>query len=69
MSRTIQNAISRTMEEQARDRIDGMGFSARELEFIWADWSNWDEHIAWLLAASRDEIISWGDAGEWGINT
>lgn len=63
MSAKIQAAINRTMEDQARDRIDEMGFSPEQLEFIWADWSNWDEHIAWLLNASREEIVDWINAG------
>ena len=68
MSKTIQQAISNTMEQQARDRIDEMGFTMEQKNFIFADWPNWGEHIAWLLAATRDEITSWGEAGEWGID-
>ncbi len=63
MSATIQQAISVTMEEKAHDRIDELGFTDAEQEFIFADWSNWDEHIAWLLTASRDEIADWIEAG------
>lgn len=68
MSKTIQKAINNTMEQQARDRINEMGFTAEQKNFIFADWSNRDEHIAWLLIATRDEITSWGEAGEWGID-
>jgi len=59
MSEKIQKALGRTMEETARDRIDEMKFSQAELNFIWADWPNWDEHVEWLLTASRKEISDW----------
>jgi hypothetical protein len=48
-------------ERAARSRIDKMNFSETELNFIWSDWPNWDEHIRWLMTASRDEIQSWID--------
>lgn len=65
MSAKIQKVIENEMEgNQARDRIDEMEFTAHELDFIWADWSNWDEHIAWLLTASRVEIADWIAAGQ-----
>lgn len=47
------------MEDDARDRIDWMEFTQSELDFILADWSNWDEHVAWLLTATREEIVDW----------
>ncbi len=59
MSAKIQKAINSTMERQARDRIEGMEFTAEQLDFIFADWPNWDEHVAWLLTATREEIADW----------
>jgi len=47
---------------EAHRRIDTMEFNDVEHEFIWSDWPNWDEHIDWLLTASRKEIKSWIDA-------
>ena len=51
------------MEQQARTRIDEMGFTPEQESFIWNDWPNWNEHIEWLRTASRDEIASWIKAG------
>jgi len=53
--------------EKAKTRIKAMDFTETEKDFIFADWSNWDEHLNWLLTASREEIVSWGEAGEWGV--
>jgi len=47
-------------------RINSMGFDEKEKDFIFCDWPNWDEHLDWLLTASRAEIVSWGEATEWG---
>lgn len=67
MSAKIQQAIQKEIEKNARERIEGMGFTQQQLEFIFADWPEGGEHFAWLLTASRDEIVSWGEAGEWGV--
>ena len=47
----------------ASDRINDMNFDDYEKEFIFADWSNWDEHLDWLLTANQTEIRDWIDAG------
>jgi len=49
----------RKLEELARARIDEMNFTDKELEFIFADWPFWDEHMNWLLLATREEIADW----------
>ena len=67
MSAKIQKLVSSEMLERAHDRINKMGFTAEQQEFIFADWTEGNEHIAWLLIASKDEIDSWGAAGEWGV--
>jgi hypothetical protein len=61
--KTVRDNISKT-EEQARDRINEMGFTAKELDFIFADWSEGEEHFAWLLTASKNEISDWIKAGQ-----
>lgn len=53
-----------TAEQKARARIGRMTFSQSDLDFIWADWPNWDEHISWLLTARKSEIIDWIEAGK-----
>ena len=45
--------------EQAHERIDEMEFTDQEQEYIFSDWSNWNEHIEWLLTATREEIEDW----------
>ena len=52
--------------DRARARIEKMGFTNAQQEFIFTNWSEKD-HADWLLKASREEIASWGEAGEWGI--
>jgi Arc/MetJ-type ribon-helix-helix transcriptional regulator len=71
LSDIIRYAITRTrretemsQEQTARNRIDQMDFTAAELAYIWADWPNMDEHIEWLLTASRQEIAAWIAAGQ-----
>ena len=44
---------------QAYDRMVDMGFNNRDLEFIFADWNNWSEHLDWLLTANKTEINEW----------
>lgn len=56
----------KTNLELAIDRISEMGFDQDQFEFIFADWQNMDEHLAWLLTASREEINDWGEASNWG---
>ena len=51
-------------EANARERISEMNFTADQEEFIWSDWPNWGEHIAWLLVATRDQITSWIEAAK-----
>jgi 16S rRNA G966 N2-methylase RsmD len=42
-------------------RMADWNFSAAEQEFIFADWPNAEEHIQWLLTATRTEIDNWID--------
>lgn len=48
----------------AHSRIGELAFSEEDQEFVFLDRLNWDEHINWLLIASRDEIRKWIDAGK-----
>jgi len=54
---------SKTLYERAYDRVENMGFSSKEMSFIFADWPEGDEHYQWLLKASKKEIQSWVNAG------
>lgn len=54
------------MDEQykaAYYRMKDLDFSANEMDFIFADWPNWDEHLDWLMTATREEIQDWIEAG------
>lgn len=48
-----------TKLQDAKDRIEKMGFTQAEQDFIFSDWPNWDEHLTWLLVATRKEIKDW----------
>jgi len=63
----LQYPVKKSLEERARERVDELGFTETQKEFIFADWPEGDEHFIWLLTATRDEIESWVEAGEWGI--
>lgn len=51
---------------KATKRMSKMSWTVQQLEFIFTDWADMDIHLSWLLTASREEIESWGIAGEWG---
>jgi len=38
-----------TLEERARERVDELGFMEAQKDFIFADWSEGDNHFQWLL--------------------
>jgi hypothetical protein len=48
-----------TKFEQVKNRVEGMKFTQREINFILADWPEGDEHLDWLLDASWKEIKDW----------
>ena len=50
----------------ARARMYELGFTTEQRDFIFADRPNEDEHISWLLTASKEEIEDWGAAANWG---
>ena len=50
----------------ALEHVWELDFTDAELDFIFADWPEGDEHLDWLLTASRDEIEEWGEAANWG---
>lgn len=52
--------------DQAFARMSDLGFTDTQMDFIFADWPNAEEHYDWLLTASRDEIADWGEYTDWG---
>lgn len=64
MSQKIQSYLNQEMVDRAHERMSELGFTAEQQEFIFADWPEGDEHLSWLLTASREEIADWIEAGK-----
>jgi hypothetical protein len=55
----------KSLRERAEERMDELGFTAKEKEVIFYDWSEGDGHLEWLLEAPEEEIRDWlGVVGE-----
>ena len=52
--------------DQAYARMSEFEFATEQIDFIFADWPESEEHLDWLLTASKEEIESWGEAANWG---
>jgi hypothetical protein len=52
-----------SLYDRAAARVDNDPRLSPHREFILADWPEGDEHWAWVIAASTEEILSWVDAG------
>jgi len=50
----------------AERRLYELGLDDRQIEFCLYDWPEGDEHLSWLITASREEIIDWGETAGWG---
>ena len=50
--------------EKAYARMNEFEFNEEDQDFIFSDWSNMNEHIQWLLTATRDEIAKWIKDGQ-----
>ena len=53
-----------TLYEQAKSRMDDMNFTNEQMDFIFADWPEGNEHYKWLLSTTKEEIEDWIEAGE-----
>lgn len=47
-------------------RLRELGLDDEQIEFALADWPEGDEHLTWLFLATREEIVNWGEAANWG---
>jgi hypothetical protein len=56
-----------TNYEQAKERMTELDFSEADQEIIFSDWNNYNEHLEWLLSASREEIADWIEITRRGI--
>jgi len=63
-----EHGDSATLLARANDKMIRLGFSKEQMEFIFNDWSEGDEHLRWLINASRGEIVDWAEATDWGKN-
>lgn len=61
-----ENMNTTSKYDQARARMSEFEFTDEQMDFIFADWSEGEEHYDWLLTASKDEIEGWGEAANWG---
>ena len=49
---------------QAKKRMQAMGFTCKEIEFIFAYlYKKLDDRIDWLLTSRPEEIVKWIEAG------
>jgi hypothetical protein len=56
-----------SLYEQAHARMEEMGWTDEQMEFIFADWPEGEENYRWLLTATKEEIEDWGEIADWGI--
>jgi hypothetical protein len=52
------------MYQDALNRMNELEFTEQQQEFIFADWPEWGEHLAWLLTATKKGIEDWIEAGK-----
>ena len=50
----------------ATRRIEEMGLSDEQTQFLLADWPEGNEHLAWLILAPVVDILDWGETVNWG---
>jgi hypothetical protein len=62
MSATFDEKKLDVRYEQARERVERMGFSPDEINFIFQDWANWNDHLNWLIDEDVAEIRDWVDS-------
>jgi hypothetical protein len=47
------------LERQARERVKNDPALKQHANTIFYDWPRWEEHLAWVLEASTEEIEDW----------
>ena len=58
--------------DAAERRLYELGLDDRQIKYALYDYWPYDywpeeyEHLAWLIAAPREEIIDWGEYTNWG---
>ena len=51
------------MYEKAKARVEDSPKLILHSDFILADWPEGDEHWAWVVQATEQEILDWVEAG------
>lgn len=57
-----------TLMARASDKMIRLGFNQKQMDFIFNDWSEGDDHLRWLINATKGDIIDWAEATDWGKN-
>jgi len=57
-----------TLLALASNKMIRLGFSKEQMDFIFNDWSEGDDHLRWLINATKGDIIDWAEATDWGKN-
>jgi len=50
----------------AERRVEELGLSDEQTEFLLADWPEGNEHLSWLILAPIEDILDWGEMAGWG---
>jgi len=50
----------------ATRRIEELGLSDEQTQFLLADWPEGNEHLSWLILAPIEDILDWGETANWG---
>lgn len=50
--------------DKAHRRMEDMEFNDKQMDFIFEDWPNMDEHLDWLMTATKEEIEDWIDSAK-----
>jgi len=62
MPRIKVYAIGGMMEDlyrRARHRVERSPRLSKYEDIIFADWSEWDDHLRWVISGSESEIEEW----------
>lgn len=59
-------STKQTLREQAKTRVENSEKLSEHRDTIMYDWNEGDEHWAWVINATEDEIIDWAETTERG---
>ena len=50
----------------AERRLYKLGLTDEQAAYALYDWPDGDEHLKWLILAPAEDILEWGEEGDWG---